>query len=118
MGEQNIKSYSSTSYGNKSNIARLHMLASSKISQHVLNSYNVIGSNWSLKRVLSFNVSAVYNTNFISSHERLVKGRLLKEEEDGYRGTSVKKITSLFHMVYEDLQVSRKNWDRLQKMLK
>ena len=92
------------------------------LSQKVLNSYNVTGSNWSLHRIISSNLSVLYNIDSKVFSKRLVKGKLPEPSQltaDQQRKQfDYGRFTKLFHMCYEEIKITRKNQERANRMLK
>ena len=71
--EANLKtSIKEYSVSLRDNVELIFNQGISQLKQKVLNSYNVIGSNWHLKRVINVNVSTVYNFNSASSISKFI----------------------------------------------
>ena len=114
--ERSIKEYSTISSGLVICVKKVYVIASSQISQKVTNSYNVIGSNWSLRRVINFNISCVYNNvDSFSYFQRLVKGKSFAEETSIINNES---FIQLFTIIYDELRTNKKNRNKIRKYKK
>jgi len=71
--QRSVKEYSAFSSGSVVSYLFVYQATMSVISQKVLNSYNVIGINWSLRRIINSNLSVLYDINSITSLKRFVK---------------------------------------------
>ena len=118
-----VKDYSVSSSGHVLNIKRIFNEGISDLSRKVLNSFNVTGSNWSLRTIINMNVNFVFDFKSYSSISRLVKGRItssrsfLSEHSTSHQIGS-KEFPSYFEMCLQQLCMSREIRDKMSKMRK
>ena len=110
-----IKEYSSYSAGNVFSSKVVYNETMSHLSQKVLNSFNVTGSNWSLRRIISSNISMVCHINSQTSLRRLVKGRIERKPQMPPR--ALIQFVQLFELCYDRLQVNRNQNNKMYKIL-
>lgn len=119
-----VKEYSALSSGHILNIKRIFNEGLSDISRKVSNSFNVVGSNWSLRRIISMNLNIVYNIKSYSSISRLVKGKISDDSvefgvtTDRNEQISGDKFVSLFEMCYRQVCVSRDIRIKMDQLMK
>ena len=58
-----VREYSALSYGNVINIQRI-LNEFSNINTKVINTFNVVGSNWSVRRIINININIMYDIVF------------------------------------------------------
>ena len=90
------------------------------MSKKIGTCFNVVGSDWSLHRVISSTLSILHNINASVFTPRLVKGRLTEEtkEQQPAQKFDAEKFLRLFNMCYDSLQASRKIREKAHKMMK
>ena len=120
--QRSINEYSAFSSGSLLAPLFTYDNAMNSVSQKVLNSYNVIGSNWSLRRIISSNITILHNIDSEAFSSRLVMGKIVNDDDDDDKPTSnafnADRFTQLFNMCYENVQLSRKNRERAKTLLK
>ena len=117
--QRSINEYSAFSSGSLLSPLHVYGNAMNSVSQKVLNSYNVIGSNWSLRRIISSNITILHNIDIEAFSSRLVMGKIVEDESSNKSNDfNVDRFTQLFNMCYENVQVSRKNRERAKTLLK
>ena len=94
-----IKEYSSYSAGNVFSSKVVYNETMSHLSQKVLNSFNVTGSNWSLRRIISSNISMVYDINSQTSLHRLVKGRIERKPHTPPRALQPRPLRTIIRIM-------------------
>ena len=72
--QRSIKEYSAFSCGSIEGFLFVYNEAVSELSKKILNSY-VTGSNWSLRRIISSNLSILHNIDAKFFTQRLIKGK-------------------------------------------
>ena len=85
--------------------------------QKVLNSFNATGSNCSQRRITSSNLTILHNIDSKVFTLRLVMGKIVGSIDVTISSTTtpdfdVERITRLFNMCYDNVQLSRKNREK------
>lgn len=115
-----IKEYSALSSGHILNIKQIFNEGLSDISRKVLNSFNVTGSNWSLRRIINLYLNIVYDVKSYSSISRLVKGRIPTKslETNVSPNNSGEKFAKLWEMCYQQVRLSRDIRIKMARLMK
>ena len=110
--QRSLNEYSAFSTGSVLHAGLVYDDVVSSLSQKVLNSYNVTGSNWSLRRIISSNLSILHNIDSMVFNQRLVKGRTLsnsdvtteqQQQQQQVASFDSERFTKFFHMCYDKL---------------
>ena len=121
--QRSIKEYSVLSEGAIYVSDMIYNEAMSSMSRKVTNSFNVIGSNWSLRRIISSNTSILYNSNAEVFAPRLVKGKTSAADESAGEKEIVlteyeKRFVEFFSSCYQTMQENQRQSNRNHKKLK
>ena len=120
--QRSVKEYFTLASGSVFRSASVYNRAMSALSQKVINSYNVTGNNWSLRRIISCNLSILANIDYVLSSPRLIKGRLLADNYEQYHPQpqqfDADRFTNMFRVCYDSVQASRTVRERMKKMMK
>ena len=77
-----IREYSATASGNVTDVKKVLNEVLSHVKIKVINSFNVVGSNWTIRRIVNLNVSVMYDIISFTSISRLIKGKFPTLQQD------------------------------------
>ena len=113
-----VKTYSALTFGHILNIKRIFQEGLSDISRKVLNSFNVTGSNWSLRSILNLNLIIVYDIKYFSSISRLVKGKIPLSSNEAKNTIARKNFAKFFEVCYQQVRMSRNTRIKMARLMK
>ena len=100
------------------------------IKTKVVNTFNVVGSNWSVRRVVNLNATILYDIISFTSLARLVKGKLECQNvattttttttttAEGELNIDAKKLQIIFELMYDGFLGNRLSQERLHRLMK
>ena len=131
---RNISEYMTSSFGPVASYRNVYKDCMASMKNKIGNSYNVTGSDWSLRRIIATNLSVVFNNERINRlySPRLVKGRFSTKPISRNKSKIVKKssktnrritvlpidmLESMFEGCYQQIKLQRLARSIRQRMI-
>ena len=90
------------------------------LNTKVIKTFNVVGSNWSVRRIINLNATIMYDIISFTFLSRLVKGKaeeITSTVAEGELIVDAKKLQTLFTLLYDGVSNNRVSRETIRKMV-